>query len=268
MSQVDELHAVELRMLDFIVKICDQHQIKYFLIGGSLLGAVRHQGFIPWDDDIDVGFLRSDYEKFILVANEATKNTHFRVVTDLSNNDYGFSFGKIVDTNTFVQEPQNLPNTAVNEVYVDLFQFDRLPEKHSQQKRQYLQYKFWNKMIFDRLNYGNPDRGVKLWRDHLLDNMTKRYTIDQMKQFRLSVMTKYEAINYTNFVNISSQYGFNKELLTIKESMDLIDVPFESLTVKIPKHYDAILKRMYGNYMELPSKEKRVYKHIDNLILN
>ena len=111
------LHQVELRLMRTVIAICEAENIDYFLIGGSLLGAIRHHGFIPWDDDIDIGMRRHDYQRFIAVANHHLDPNKFFLQTGASDPDYALSYMKLLDVNTYIEERNNV-NNAFKGVFV------------------------------------------------------------------------------------------------------------------------------------------------------
>ena len=100
---LSQLHEVQIEILDEFVKICEKHQLSYSLVGGTLLGAIRHKGFIPWDDDIDVGLLREDYDKFIKIAKEELSDKYYLDCFEY-NKDYYLPFAKIKKNNTIFNE--------------------------------------------------------------------------------------------------------------------------------------------------------------------
>ena len=100
---IKHLQACELIIAEEIKRICEKHSIKYFLLAGSMLGAIRHKGFIPWDDDMDFGMLRSDYEQFCEVCQDDL-NPQFELVNWNTDANYPFSYGKIVLKKTHIKE--------------------------------------------------------------------------------------------------------------------------------------------------------------------
>ena len=121
---IEELKRVQLEILDMVTQFCDANGIRYWLDSGTLLGAIRHKGYIPWDDDIDLGMLREDYERFVSVFNES--NDRYRVLSFEWNPDFGFPFAKVCDTTTVLYEPDERGRKmAIN---IDIFPYDRAPD--------------------------------------------------------------------------------------------------------------------------------------------
>lgn len=268
MRQLEVLHEIELKLLQTVISICQRHKINYFMIGGSLLGAVRHQGFIPWDDDIDIGFTRPEYDRFLAVAAKELLNEQ-QLITDVNTQNYGFAFSKIVATNTEMIETYNLPNNAVHQVYIDLFPFDSIADDSRQRQKQYRQFKYFNRLIIERLHYGHDDSLKKRIFIVVLNYLNRFRKITTLKAKRLTVMQAFEhQAGSHDRINLCSQYTYGKEIMKSGELAQFTNVPFENLTVSVPTAYDAILSRMYGDYMELPPKEKQVEKHLSNFKVN
>jgi len=259
------LHQVELDLMQTVINICDTEKIDYFLIGGSLLGTIRHRGFIPWDDDIDIGMRRSEYQRFITVANRYLDPNEDFLQTGASDPDYGLSYMKLLDVNTYIEEKNNV-NNAFKGVFVDIFPFDKIPDDEALRRSQLMHYKLEDAAILLRLNYNFVKTPLR--------NMLKKKTAQQLaevnalKQDREGYMRLYEQSDSRTYKNLASQYDYDKEILSHAELTDLVDAPFENITVKIPRAYDEILTRMYGDYQQLPPVDQRVEKHLNKLIIN
>ncbi|AVK62032.1 LicD family protein [Lactobacillus sp. CBA3605] len=259
------LHQVELRLMQTVVNICDAEHIDYFLIGGSLLGAIRHQGFIPWDDDIDIGMRREDYQRFLTVANRHLNPNVFFLQTGASDPDYGLSYMKLLDVNTYIEEKNNV-NNAFKGVFVDIFPFDKIPADDDLRRSQLMHYKLADAAILLRLNYNFVKTPL---RQRLIKRTPQQLAdVNRHKQEREGYMRLYEQSDSRTYKNLASQYDYDKEILSYAELTQLELAPFESMQVKIPQAYDAILTRMYGDYMQLPPENQRVEKHLNKLIIN
>ena len=119
-----KLHDVELEILQEIIRICKKYDIKYYLAGGTLLGAVRHKGFIPWDDDLDIGMLREDYDKFMKYGIKEIDDKYF-IHCDKTDPNYWLPFIKVrKNSTTFVEELLNKKEVLHNGIFVDIFPMD------------------------------------------------------------------------------------------------------------------------------------------------
>lgn len=120
--ETEEMKKLELDMLIDVAKFCDENDIRYYLSGGTLLGAVRHKGFIPWDDDIDISMPRPDYLKFVSTYNGSSE---FYQVQSIENNDkYWRTFAKVFDTRTYLKEDAIRMPKDGNGVFIDIFPID------------------------------------------------------------------------------------------------------------------------------------------------
>lgn len=228
-----QCQLVMLRMLKIFDFLCAKHQIQYFLIGGSLLGAIRHKGFIPWDDDLDVGMTRDNYENFIQYAapelpadiffQNAQTDKHYPQIcnVDARLRDKYSSYTHIIPKNNKWHEGLQL----------DIFVHDR----------SYLPHNFF--VITSNKLLG-------------LTNNRKRTTI-------LKLISKYAPLPLVYSSNYLQHYGSLKRGTYIKEKeySTLIKMKFEDMEACIPQGYDNYLKRQFGNYMQLPPIEKRVSEH-------
>ena len=125
-----KLHIVEVEILDEIDRVCKKNNIEYFLIGGTLLGAIRHKGFIPWDDDLDVGMTRENYEKFINIAPNELDSKYY-LDNFKTNTNCHLPFSKIRKNNTTMDEEATKNFNNHKGIFVDIFPFDKLKDKFS-----------------------------------------------------------------------------------------------------------------------------------------
>lgn len=258
-----ELHDRLLDMQIEIAKFCLSNNIQWFLIGGSLLGAVRHDGFIPWDDDLDIGMTRSNYEKFVRLFPKSELNTRgyfIKVPGEYAN--YHATFLKVCDPFTLLEE-----NTGQKiNLFIDIFPFDSVPNNRFSRRMQYYSYLFWFEAVKFRMNdikYTGLKNAIRVF----ITLFTNGYSLKQLILKRDSYMKKYnKKKDASTVVNFSSSYGFMKEKFNRAELNSLILHKFESTQFFIPEQFDKFLANMYGNYMALPTKEEQTPKHIINII--
>ncbi|PAL00046.1 LPS cholinephosphotransferase LicD [Lentilactobacillus parakefiri] len=258
------IHRVELNLFKQFVKITHQHHINYIALGVTMLGAVRHQGFIPWDDDMDVGMLRSDYEYFLKVAKEDLKGSHFFLQTPWTDENYALSYSKLLDRNTFIEEKNNV-NNARKGVFLDIFPLDRIPDSTARQRRQILDMRRLDSRIYLKLRYNVIDNPIRKFHTSLSAEQAE--TAEDFKKQRQEIMTMYnDKPALMTIKNLASQYAYEKEILTLDQLANTTDLPFEDTHIRVPADYDAILTRIYGDYMTLPPESARTEKHIVRLI--
>lgn len=263
---IDRIHQVELGNLAQFIQLCQQLNLSYFLMGGSLLGAIRHQGFIPWDDDVDVGLLRADYDRLLAQAPKLLTDTHYFLQTPTSDENYGLSYAKLLDRNTYIEEKNNV-NNARKGIFIDIFPLDRIPLDTSLQREQMAKFQLLNTRILFQLRYHLVDNPLRKLQSPLSPEQLAE--TNALKTERDSVMTQYQADpSLLQVKNLASQYGYMKEVFPVAELSDLTPVPFEHLTVQVPTTYAIILTRMYGDYMALPPENQRTEKHLERVIMD
>jgi lipopolysaccharide cholinephosphotransferase len=256
---LDELKVIQLDMLKFVKKFCEKNNLKYYLCGGTLLGAIRHKGFIPWDDDIDIFMPMNDYKKFIELFNE---NEKYRLLNPYKSKDYYYLFSKLIDNRTYLKEDDK-PHIDEMGVYIDIFPICGLPDNREEidkyiTKINGLYKKHWH--TFCKVwNYS--DKKSKM----IIKTIVKfpYYFLNRKKHIRqgiLDLMEKYD-IEKSKYVGYILSWYVEKEV-TRKEVYDkTIQVEFEVEIFSAPAGYDEYLTNLYGNYMELPPVEKRVSNH-------
>ena len=249
-----KLQMTELDILDEIVRVCDKNNIKYFLMGGTLLGAIRHKGFIPWDDDIDICMLREDYERFIKIAPNELKEKYKMVNCKTDKNTY-LPYTKIVNKNTKFVEKSAQKFKMHNGIWVDIFPFDYIDKIDENIKRKNKFIKFIMGVLV------NKKLKLKMYSNKILSKIiVKLFEILPSKLlFKIidiiigkSKSNKKYTIGYFSYYNIENNVYKTSDIFPLKKTV------FEGKKYDSPNNYDAILKTTYGDYMKLPPKDKQV----------
>lgn len=258
------LRKVQLTQLEIakeIKRVCEENDIRYFLADGSFLGAVRHSGFIPWDDDMDMGMLRSDYEKFCRIA-PAKLKPEYCLQTWYTDPNYSLPFGKVMKRNTVYLESKKSRRLKENGFYVDIFPFDYVPEdpvdRESLAKKLLTIYRM--KLM---------KSGYKPWMDNDKINWVKRigYLYYQLRAFFVSqkeLAKSFDALAVALHDSslICEQSALRKPDYYERHLVEeLADYTFEGETFKGPKDYDKFLTALYGDYMQLPPEDQRENRH-------
>lgn len=256
-----KLHNCQLIIAREIKRICDKHNIKYFIIAGTLLGAVRHGGFIPWDDDMDVGMLREDYEKFLKVA-KTELGENFFLQTPETDKNYGLPFAKILLNGTVLVEATAGSN-AKKGIFVDVFPFDVAPENETDRENHNKKTYFYKRLLLAKLNYNVCAKNdyVKRTVYFALKIMSAFYSHDKLVKKLESEITRYNNSKTEDIVNIGGAYGYKKETIKADWVRDTVEIPFEDMTISAPVDYIKYLETFYGDYMTPPPEDKRYNRH-------
>ncbi len=245
---------------DFI-EICEENDLTYYMYAGSLLGAIRHNGFIPWDDDLDVIMFRDDFEKFKKIFN--SPNDKYRLLANETEKDYFHLFSKLMLNNTKFEEKwvnQVDFNIGIN---IDIFVLDDLSDNKLKRNFQLKKSFLYNKLlIMSKIKVDDLPFITKLITHagyHILNLFKiKPSTINKKC---LSFLKKYKNPNAEYVFDISANADEYPQIFRKNDFKSIKKIRFEDIEVNVPDNYDYILKSLYGDYMQLPPKEDR-YNHI------
>lgn len=251
-KNVEEFKQIILDTMIYVEDVCEKNGIACFLAGGTMLGSVRHKGFIPWDDDADMIILREEYNRLIELINK--DNSHYRALTIQNDKDYYYPFCKIVDTRTYLEEGNKLPISSEG-VCVDLFPLDYLPGNKK------AVYRLFH--IQKRLR-GLYDRRFQVTRQSGSDQVYMMYARSYLRFFaRLINWTAQVYAKKTPAYVACSVWGYGiKEVIPVKGVKKSKRAIFEGHDFKMPIAYKLYLSRLYGDYMTPPPKAKQHNEHL------
>jgi lipopolysaccharide cholinephosphotransferase len=262
---LEEIKECSVGILDFIDKVCHENNLIYYLCGGTLLGAIRHKGFIPWDDDIDIMMPRSDYEKLFEVW---PKNDRYAVLNYKNTENFPFAYGKSIDMMTVKIESIIFKGIQMG-VDVDIFPIDGLPSDDEEARMYYKRIeKMQNRLSLQLSSFGKGRnlsrtiaRNIRLFFLRICDTMGITSWYKVIKKFD-DLAQLYTGKN-TGFCGITaiSHYGI-KEKNKIDNYKEGVLVIFEGKEYPVPNGYSDYLSRLYGrDYMQLPPEEQRETHH-------
>lgn len=268
-TDLDIIHAVDYEMLKAVTKIFDKHNLEYFLLAGTLLGAVRHGGFIPWDDDADIGVPRKSYDMFLeKYTNELPDRyivQHFK--TDSSAKYY---VTRILDTNVEVREVRdNAEDTAITYAAIDLFPMDGTPNSKIARKLFVGRVMFF-RMLASMSQSNNIDMSRKR---NPIESIAVRFAkaipfnkiINRNKVFnKIDKLLKKYSIENSKYVGALMGAYREKELFPGEYIKSFKKIKFEDTYFLAPENTDLYLKWLYGDYMKIPEQsEIKRKKHFE-----
>ncbi len=253
---LEHMHKLHLILADELKRICEKHNIKYFMIAGTLLGAVRHKGFIPWDDDMDFGMLRPDFERFLEVCSKELDTDKFYLQTDRNDKYYTFNFAKLRLNGTKVLENFSSKVNTNQGLYIDIFPIDAVSDNKMKAAVQYKTFWFFRNLLWIKCGYGSNERRKKL-SSKLAFVLSKIFTIEQLKRYKYKSISKYIGENSIKVVTSDGNYGLKKETLKAEWLKQVAEYEFEDRHYPGIADYQSYLTYFYGDYMKLPPVEKR-----------
>ncbi len=254
-DDLEKIKSLELEILIELDRICKAYDIKYTLAYGTLIGAIRHRGFIPWDDDIDVFMLREDLLKLREIC-KTELNERFFYQNHETDKEYYYLFDKIRLNGTIFKETYLSKYNIHHGVYLDIFPVDKLPDDLREIKKQYRRYRIYRTVLNSKYLVLNARHGKKKLAALLIRIAT--FPFPKELFYRMAEKTAQQ-----NNGKDSKYAGCFEDFYIGPESYytELMDWDFENHKFNVPVHYDELLKKMYGDYMTMPQEKDRHAKH-------
>lgn len=267
----DILRKVQMTQLEIakeIKRVCDILKIDYFLDAGTLLGAVRHQGFIPWDDDLDIGMLRNDYNRFVKEAGNVLDERYF-LQTWESDKFYGLPFAKVRKNGTIYLEEAARKEDVHCGVFVDIFPYDTYPDEIVKQKKQKMEIYILKRAILAKCRYKPWFMSSNSFWGIFLKKMLYLFAFvifAPVSKRRLILLYDLKAQKYNSFTtqrlyNQDASTDYGEWVIPQKCVSSFCVLQFENEDFKCPIGYIDFLSQIYGNYNELPPEEERFNRH-------
>ena len=252
-DDLEKMKKIELEILDEFVRICDKYNIKYILAFGTCLGAVRHDGFIPWDDDIDVGVLREDYNKLVKICKKELNEKYYFQSYETDN--LSIPFAKIRRKDSVYLAPNSEVSEDASGIWIDIFPYDFYTDNKFLQKIGYYRVLFYQ--FISAIKHGQKiyagTFGKKLI-SYIFYFLSIFYSKKYIDNKLIKIKTKYKKSD------IVTSYCENDIVPTTMFTERVLH-KFENKEYYIPKDYDLYLKANYGDYMKLPPEDKRTTFH-------
>lgn len=245
--EMKQVWFAELQMLDRFIEICRKYNLSYQLVGGSLLGAIRHKGFIPWDDDIDIGMLRSDYDRFVEIATKELASPFF-LQTPLSDPGRNIDYVQIRNSETTAIDLRYVDkhHTFNQGIFIDIFPIDGVGTDEVL-KKQEKQQKIIRRIYASAFNKNSSGKGkVKHCICSVIYKVVGADFIDKIRNdiFRKVSVDSCNEIGLVSFLFNNNRRNYWKKIWV----QECIIVPFEFLKVSVPKHYNEVLTQTYGEW--------------------
>lgn len=259
---IEEIHSATLDLFKIIIEICEKLNINYFIAYGTLIGAVRHKGFIPWDDDFDIIMIREDFDKFTKYCHKNINNNFgkYKLIDSTNTNNYPYTIPRFCDLSyTMISDEFPDLNTGI---FIDIYPFDGVGNsiKKAKRKVEIKKFIYINCLVYSiKKKYEKSDYFFKNIIKYPLflfsKNKKPRYFIN-----RLDKLKKIYDFTESNYIGcVVWDVKLNPIEKWHYENFEFLD--FENIKVKVPIGYDEVLRNSYGNYMILPPKDKQKPTH-------
>lgn len=256
-EELKDVQKVCLELLIEVKRICDENNIRYFLYGGTLLGAIRHKGFIPWDDDVDIVMFREEYNKFIRVCEYKLDNDKYYLQTIKNDINATSKWCKLHKKNTaFIDRV--VRKEAFKGIAIDIFAIDNAPNSKIEQDIFAIVHDLTNLIYFERFKKPQKYKSIK---GKLFKSVVDITRIIPKKNMKLLYEKRDLFFNKNNseYVIHNSFRPFKKKIVKKEYFVEECKLFFEGIEFNVPKRWDDLLKDYYGkNYMELPPEEQRI----------
>lgn len=259
---IENLNPLQLNLLEIFKwfdSFCRKNQLRYYAIGGTLLGAMRHQGFIPWDDDLDVGMPRKDYETFMQLMKEQKGRYQYETIFS-PNEDFSFTIGKLYDTETTLIEQRR--RTIKRGLFIDVFPIDGLSNTMDEAIQTYKPIK-WRFALHEAM-IASTRPGRAFWKNAFIQlvHLIPSFLMNTRK-LRLKIDSLCSEHDFDSFKYGGNLYGtkFDGEIVPLDWFGTPQEARFEDMNIYIPEDSESYLKHIYGNWQKLPPIEKQVTTH-------
>ena len=261
MTNMELLHKVDVDIVKEVVRICDKYGLKYYMLGGTMLGAIRHKGFIPWDDDIDLGMPRDEYEKFLELA-ELELPPHLKVVNYRNTPNYMYYITRVLDTETKVIEERIGNDNKYTNASIDIFPIDGTPNNGFLRKIYFFRVLYHRALMslcykdsIDRKRKRSKKEKLLLW---VMEKVpVEKLTTPYKQKCKIDKLLRKQPVKGAKYIgNIMGAYR-TREIVPAEYYGEGAMYPFEDIQLRGLSMYDEYLTYTYGDYMQLPPVESR-----------
>lgn len=264
----DEMNEIQEKILEIfkeVKKICQNNNITYFAIGGTAIGAVRHKGFIPWDDDLDIAVPIQDYDRFLECARRELPE-HMKVYTCSEVEHYQYVFAKIHNTDTaFIELGDKEYPDAYKGIFVDVMPMAAVPDDPKQLeafKKKLSQYYSLNAARRYPFSKMTSPKKKAVWL--AMRPLTPFIGFDYYSEKWLSLLRKYP-LGSTGHTGYTWNFKIKRLVFPKEYFASSVELPFEDTTIAMPVEYEKYLEFQFGDYMKLPPEDERAPHHVETI---
>lgn len=267
-KEINQVQKLLLNLLKKYISICKEYNLTYYLTGGGLIGALRHKGFIPWDDDLDIVMPRKDYDKFVNICKQNLKDG-YKIQNYQTDPSWYFTFSRFIDNETIIETEYSIKTQKMN-LWLDVFPVDGLPHTPFLRKAHFQHILFYRYLIqianvetmvgLDKINRPLYEK-IIIYFFHYIP-IGKIINSKKLVQKLEKVMRKYDIEHSDYLANLAGRYRM-KEIMPKKYWGSPSKVEFEDIQVNAPQMYHEFQTHMYGDYMKVPPIKDRVTHKIN-----
>lgn len=260
---IRKMQAIELDMLKEVDKICRENDIQYQVDGGTLLGAVRHRGFIPWDDDVDIRMLRADYDRFCEICKVKLNREKYFLQTHETDEGYRWGYARILRNGTYFSRENQEMLTMKRGIFIDIFPCDGMPENTVGKGIYNFTCFVARKILYSPVGAQHEKKWVKRVAYKIVGIIPKQFAF-----LLFSILIEKYRNKDTKLIRTLGWNGSEENIGFLREWMlESCELDFEDMKVKAPVAYNDFLNFMFGeDYMTPPSEDKRIPKHTATVI--
>ena len=250
---LEERKKISLQILNYVDQWCHDNKVSYYLGFGTLLGAVRHKGMIPWDDDVDIFMKRADYNCFIEKFNTTATDKNYKCIS-FEDGTFLLPYTKVVDLRTRLED-QCFSREGILGMSIDIFPLDLAPAKkdiHALSKKMLITKKLLRYSLFPDISV--CDGEANAFRKKVMYRFSKMVGYDRWAHRVKSILSKCNQDQGKYYLQADTMMY----LYDASWYEETVQLPFESKLFPAPKHYDEVLRAAYGDYMQLPPENQRI----------
>ena len=264
---ISEIRQIELDILKYFHRFCEENNLTYYLAYGTLLGAVRHKGFIPWDDDIDVHMPRTDLERLVKIFNEKNTNKNIGILTIYNNPNFYMPLVRLVNKNTIIDRKKIFDINCDVSIWLDIFPLDNMSDDYKEalslnRKAKTFRWLANQKIFKFNMNTSFSQKIKNIF--HKIIKFSLRLVSSEYLMKKIDkISKKYMQPEMTKYVGWAANFKTNIYQSSYFKERVLLE--FEGDKFFAPKEYDKILTEYFGNYMELPPEDKRIGHNMEEV---